>query len=171
MQSGFHFCREKIILPLELFKPIEAQIKCAIDIALSTHVSILVISVVESGMPSLIPAFRSRLKEIMVLLKDLEIPCDSQLLVKKTTVSKEILALSQWIDSGFILLMTRNESDHSGHYIGSTAKEIIAHSEVPVQCINPETYAGMSMEDTDNIIKTNPLADFISRGQLIRVQT
>jgi hypothetical protein len=140
------------------------------EIAHSTQAQILVISVIESGMPDHVTAYRKMMKDIRLLLEDHHISCECQLLVNHSTISKEILSFSNWVDNGCILLMTRNESSLSGHRIGINARQIIAQSVVPVQCVNPISPKCKSKEDSKTAFETKPFSKFVQMGSSINNQ-
>ena len=145
--------RENIIVPLDVFKPIGSQVIFAIDTAMLLGAAVTVISVIEKEMLSLRPVYLKRLKEIRKLLRDIKIDCNSHLLTTRNTVPEEILSFSRKLDSAMILLMTSNEIKANGSSIGSVAKGIIAESELPVQCINPNCKSRNLSDKSGNFYK------------------
>ncbi len=126
-----------LVVSLDLSKPVDYMVACAIDTARLLHAGVILISVIAKEMASFEPHYRARLKEIRQFLRAHQIKCNSHLLFAHNSVPEEILAFSNRIDSAVILMMTRLENDSRRSKIGSTTLEVIAHSKVPVQCINP----------------------------------
>lgn len=149
--------REHIIVPLDVFKPFGSQLTCAIYTALSLGATVTVISVIEKGMLDLQSDYLKKLKDIRLLIKDLHIDCNTQLLIARDSVPEEILSFSRKLDSAMILLMTANEMKSKGTSIGSVAREIIARSELPIQCINQNYKSGKHLEMARNGHKTDSL--------------
>lgn len=126
-----------LIVSLDLAKSVDTMVKCAVDSARLLQAGVILISVIEKEMASFEPHYRARLKEIRQILRANHINCNSHILFAHSSVPEEILAFSNRIDSAVILLMTRLEKDSRRSKIGPTTLEVIAHSKVPVQCINP----------------------------------
>ena len=129
--------RENIVVPLDVFKPIGNQIICAIDTAMLLGATVTVISVMELGKLSLRPVYLKRLQEIRQMLRGLNIDCDTHLLISEKSVAEEIVLFSRRLDSAMILLMTGYKNSANASSMGSVARGIIAMSELPVQCLNP----------------------------------
>lgn len=162
--------RENIIVPLDLSKPIGSQVICAIDTAILLGAAVTVIGVIENEMISLRPIYLKKLEEIRLLFRDINIDCNAHLLTTQNSVPQEILSFSRKLDSAMILMMTSNEMRANGASIGSVAREIIAKSEFPVQCINPKCKPRILLDKSRNFNKYNSLFLSSLNGKLINNQ-
>jgi nucleotide-binding universal stress UspA family protein len=136
-----------IIVPVDLFKPFGNQIKCAVDMARLLGAGVCVLSVIERGMLGLEPVYKSRLRDIRQLLRDMDISCTSRLQLAQSTVAEEILSFANRIDSGLILIMSQHETEKGSSKLGSTAREVIVNAEVPVQSISTNFVSRFAVED------------------------
>ncbi len=160
----------KIILPLDLSKPINLHVSSAADIAKKLDTPIIVISVIEKSRIRMTPLYRKRFKDIKLLLTDIGIPCDTTLLVNHSSVSNEIVSFSNRVDTGLLLLITKNETDHHRLTMSSTVREIISSSEAPVLSLNPISSSNITKEDSTQINESNPLAWFMLKSRLMNYQ-
>ena len=130
--------RTNIIVPLDVFKPIDSQVICAIDTANLLCATVSVITVIEKGKLGLRPVYLKRLNEVRGIFLDNHIQCNSHVLTANYSIPETILSFSRKVDSGLILMKTGNKIKPKASYISEITKEIFVKSELPVQCINPK---------------------------------
>ena len=150
--------KDYVIVSLDISKPVDTLVKCAIDTARLLDAGVVLIGVIEKERASIEPVYRAMLKEIRQILIAHNIKCNSHLLFAQNSIPEEILSFANRIDSAVILLLTRLENDSSSSNIGSIALEVIANSKVPVQCINPRYTPSILI---DELSRTN-LPDSLS---------
>ena len=162
--------RTNIIVPLDIFKPIGSQIICAMDTANSLCAAVTLVTVIEKEKVRLRPEYLKRLNEVRLLLRDNHIHCNSHVLTARTTIPEDLLSFSRKVDSGMILLLTRNERRSRGSSISAITKEILMRSGLPVQCINPN-YKSKNLPDKSepnyklNSLSWSPVKDHLINNQ------
>lgn len=161
------FKRINLILPLDLLRPNITQINCAIETALKLRARVIALGLISKDLSELTPMLNRRLKDIEMLLDDINIPCEPHLLMTGAKLLDEVISFSETVDSGVILLLTKQEKDPHSLSIRSEEKEIIAKSNVPVLCFNPKSAGAWSAEKSSFINKTNPLAWFLLKGHVM----
>jgi nucleotide-binding universal stress UspA family protein len=162
--------REHIIVPLDLFQSIGNQVICAIDTAMLLGAAVTIITVIEKEKLSLRPVYVRRLKELRLLLRDINIDCNSHLLTAQESVAEEILSFSVKFDSAMLLLATNNSMQANDLSIGSVARELIAKSGIPVQCVNANYACRKLVDESGNFIKAGSLSWFSLQDHLINNQ-
>jgi len=88
------------------------------------------------------PESEERLKLISDLFKDYEIYCKTGYLEAREVLSEEITAYARNIGADLIVIMTREESNHTDMSVSSTALEVIRKSDIPVISITPGVHTG-----------------------------
>ncbi len=130
-----------VLLPLDLYNPVTIKIAKAIEVLQQQGSRVTICSILHPDRIILEPAYRTRLKEIKKLFVDYEIDCRVQLVISGNTLAAEILEVARKVQADEIMLMTQGEKDHTEMFIGSTAREVIKNSEIPVLSFTPGVQA------------------------------
>ena len=137
VNSTEHLGYDRILLPLDLSKPVEIKLLKALELAKLFGVEVSVFTVMRSDCISLKPKYQKRLKEIQQLFNAEDVSCSIQLKVSEDSISEEILQQARKMNAGMIMMMTQQEKGITDFYIGSTVHQIINASEFPVLSIIP----------------------------------
>jgi len=137
--------RQHLIFPLDLETPYSDKLTMAIEIALVLGANVTVITVIEKERSSLRPVYLKKLKEIACSLSEQNIVCDTHLLENQSTISSEILTISDRIEYGIIMLMTHHEKKSHRSYLGLVETEVLARTQVPVLFLNPRNTVRLSI--------------------------
>jgi nucleotide-binding universal stress UspA family protein len=132
-----------ILLPLDLSNPVSLKIAKAIEIASLQQSRITICAVLNPDWAILELAYRERLKEIKKLVASYDIECRVQLIISRKPVPDEILSLSGRVGAGQIIIMTQVESGTTDMFIGSTVREVVKRSEIPVLSLTPNIQTGL----------------------------
>jgi nucleotide-binding universal stress UspA family protein len=137
IRSSKNILANHILFPLDLSNPVTIKIAKAIEIAQLQKTRFSVCTILDPGRISLESAYRERLKEIKKLISDHEIECTVHLKITGELISEAILSLAGELRSEQILIMTQKEPDITELFIGSTAREVLKKSEIPVLSFTP----------------------------------
>jgi nucleotide-binding universal stress UspA family protein len=132
-----HLGYNRILLPLDLSKPIEIKLLKALELAKIFSMEVSVFTIMRADWISFKPKYQKRLKEIKQLFNAEDISCSIQLKVSEDPISVEILQQARKLNAGMIMIMTQQENRISGFFIGSTVHQTIIESEFPVLSIIP----------------------------------
>jgi nucleotide-binding universal stress UspA family protein len=139
LRSSKYIADEHILLPLDLTKHTGLKVSKAIEMAKLLGSKVTLFAMIASGQQGREPEFRNRLHEIKQLFTESGIRCNQQLTFSHEKPAAGILTYAGKIRAGLILIMTQQETHATEMFIGSTARELIKHAEVPVVSINPQT--------------------------------
>ena len=146
VNSTKHLGYDRILLPLDLLKPVELKLLKAIELAKMFDVEVSVFTVMRTDWISLKPKYQKRLKEIQQLFNAEGVICSIHLKVSEDSIPEEILQQARKMNTGMIMMMTQQEKEITDFFIGSTVYHIINESEFPVLSIIPN----VSTEKTSN---------------------
>lgn len=144
IRSSRYLADEQILLPLDLTKPTGLKISKAIEIAHLLRAKVMLFTMITPEGVSLESTFRNRLKEIKQLFISTGIQCNAHLCVSGEKITGGIISFAGKIRAGLILVITQQETHHTEMFIGSTAREVIKRSEIPVLSIIPQIEPGES---------------------------
>ena len=137
VNSTEHLGYDRILLPLDLSKPVEIKLLKALEFAKMFGVEVSVFTVMRSDWISSKTKYRKRLKEIQQLFNAEGVSCSIQLKVSDDSISEEILLHARKMNAGMIMMMTQQEKGITDSFLGSTIHQIISESEFPVLSIIP----------------------------------
>lgn len=129
-----------ILLPLDLSKETSIKVATAIRIAKFYDATIKIFFCVLSKDEKVIRQLNTQLKKVQKLINENSVVCytESRTGVKgKDTLARMILDYADEIEADLIMIMTQQEKDWVEFFVGSTAQEIIAHSQIPVMSLSP----------------------------------
>ena len=129
---------KNIFLPLDLEKETKEKVTLAIEYARYWNATIRIVSVLLSDKKEIKLHLLRNLKQVEDFISNAELKCTTELLKNKKGIglAESILDYEKNFEFDLILIMTRQEGVFSGR-IGSIARSIIYHSEVPVMSIKP----------------------------------
>jgi nucleotide-binding universal stress UspA family protein len=128
---------KEILLPLDLTDNVSIKIAQTLTIAELLNASVMVCTVLDHTMKALREAASKRLDLIVKIFSDYEIKSKATILETGRDISGEIIKYARDIRSDLIIMMTQEESNMTEMFIGSTAREVIRKSDIPVMSIIP----------------------------------
>ena len=129
---------ENIILPLDLEKQTKEKVTLAIEYARYWNATIRVVSVLLRDKQDIKDKLVRNLNQVEKFISDADLECSSELLEveKGKGLVKSILDYEKKFESDLILIMTQQE-DVFSNKLGTSAREIIYQSDIPVMSIKP----------------------------------
>ena len=146
--SSKYFPNNKVLLPLDLSKPINSKIAKSIEVLHFLNASVNVLAILKSDLVSLELKFGKRLREIKKLFSTERINCEIKLIVTNDSIPDVILSYAKEMKAGIIMVMTQQEKDITNFFIGSTAMKIIRNSEFPVLSMRPNVHINEYPDDS-----------------------
>jgi nucleotide-binding universal stress UspA family protein len=133
-------CRN-IVLPLDLSKETREKVSNAIQLSrLFGGATIRVVSVLFTTDEFVVNRITRQLGQVKTFLEKEHVECSAEIIkgIKgEETLAQNILEYAQKVDGDLIMIMTQQEVDFTQYFIGSSAQEIINHSNIPVLSIRP----------------------------------
>lgn len=130
---------KNIILPLDLEKETKEKVKIAIEYAKYWNATIRVVSVLLVDNQNIKDKLVRNLNQVDDFIKASGLNCTAELLEvdeKGKKLSSYILEYEKMFESDLILIMTRQE-DVFSNKLGTSARQIIYQSDIPVMSIKP----------------------------------
>jgi len=126
-----------ILLPLDTTKETKQKVESAIKFATYFKAKIHLITVVDSENFIENDLAIYQLETTQHYIQEKGITCSIKLLQENASTAKTILTYADEEKIDIIMLMTQQEANIKQWFVGSTAKEIIHHSKIPVLSIAP----------------------------------
>ncbi len=140
--KGKHHRRgcQNIILPLDLTKETKEKVNKAIEFAKRFGSTIRVVSVLLTNDEFIVNRLTRQLDQARKFIEKEGVECTAEIIKSssgKESLSDVILDYAGKAKGDIIMIMTQQEEDFIEYFIGSSAQEIINHSEIPVMSIIP----------------------------------
>ena len=134
---------KEILLPLDLTDSVSIKIAQTLTMAELLNAGVMVCTVLDHSMKDLRQAAKKRLDLIVKILADYEIRSKAAILETERNISGEILKYALDTNSDLIVMMTQEECNMTEMFIGSTAREVIRMSGIPVMSITPDIHTNL----------------------------
>ncbi len=131
---------DHIILPLDLTKETREKVSYAINFARLFKSTIHAVSVISTKSTSQIRKQNAQLQQVINFISQAGIKCSADLLKVSNENDKIVKALIDHANQkkgDLIIIMTQQENEIVEYFVGSTASEIIFHSDIPIMSIVP----------------------------------
>ncbi len=129
---------KEILVPLDFEKETSEQLTTAIELAEVLKLSIRLISVQTSGGKASEASLLSKLAKYKKLIVDKGFDCKVEIISKlDKNISDIINEQAVKNKAALVVIMTRQESQVLGYFMGSTATNLINQSEIPVLTMKP----------------------------------
>jgi len=126
-----------IVLPLDLTKETKQKTAKAIELAQAFNSKICIVTVTESDDEYVINNLQRQVNQIQGILTNNGIENSADMIEKTGSISESILNYAKEKNADLIMIMTQQEQNFTDLFIGSSAQELINHSEIPVCSIIP----------------------------------
>lgn len=131
---------QNIILPLDLTKETKEKVNKAIEFAKRFGSTIRVVSVLFTSDEFIVNRLTRQLDQVKKFIEKSAVECSAEII--KSTKGSESLAeviidYANKAKGDLVIIMTQQETDYTEYFIGSSAQEIINHSDIPVLSIIP----------------------------------
>lgn len=125
-----------IVLPISNGLHSRQKVNNVIDIAGKYNATVHVLGLLETNDPVEDNKFGIKLETVTHLLKKDNIKFTTKL-VRAHNPAIEAMKYSEEVNGDLIVIMTDHESDLTGMFLGTVAKQIVNHSKIPVMSIRP----------------------------------
>lgn len=131
---------QNIILPLDLTKETKEKVGRAIEFAKRFGSTIRVVSVLFTSDEFIVNRLTRQLDQVKKYIEKSSVECSAEII--KSTKGSESLAdviidYANKAKGDLVIIMTQQETDYTDYFIGSSAQEVINHSDIPVLSIIP----------------------------------
>ncbi|MEA3445154.1 MAG: universal stress protein [Bacteroidota bacterium] len=131
---------DHIILPLDLSKETREKVSYAIKFGRLFKSTIHAVSVITTKNPVQIRKLNSQLQQVVKFIQQTGLKCTAELLEVKNEndkIANALIAHANRKKGDMIIIMTQQENEIMEYFVGSTASEIIFHSDIPIMSIVP----------------------------------
>lgn len=130
--------KNDIVLPLDLNKPVAEQVTAAIEFAKVLKSNIKAIAVDTKKSASHDTMLLTRMNSVQKTIEAEGISVETKIIDDaKTPVHQIITNFANEQNAHLIVIMTRDEDKIAQMFLGTNAREIIEHSEIPVLSVKP----------------------------------
>ena len=130
---------QNIVLPLDLTRNVSKKVSKAVEFGKYYRSTIWIVSVLTGGIKMRESRIYSKMQKVKKTIEANNIPCNTKLFKKSDTpVHETILNYSDQVNADIIMIMTHQETNITGYYIGAFAHHIINESDIPVMSIIPQ---------------------------------
>lgn len=139
-QMSEKFGYKKIILPMDNSEHSRHKVNYTIELAKQFHAEIFAVGLLSSDEESRKPAMNVILHQIAKLAKDKGVTCHTEL---HENVKNRAVATVQYcekVGGDLITIMTDQDAEISGFFLGPYALQVIHHSKVPVISLKAEEH-------------------------------
>lgn len=135
-----HIGYSKIVLPIDTSEHTRQKVIFAIDIAKQFSAHIYAVGLLAGDEGSKKPATEVILSQIEKLAKDKGVVCTSELLENVKNRAEATVTYTQKVGGDLAVIMTDQDAEISGLFLGTYALQVIHHSKVPVISVKPEDH-------------------------------
>ncbi|MCX7696465.1 MAG: universal stress protein [Bacteroidales bacterium] len=130
----------KILLPLDLKKPVQNKLLAAMLFSRQYGAPLKIIHIVTPEYRSNVQEYEEKLLQIKNYLTDYNIASSYELVYDfdyPSKIPQKIVDYAKYNECDLIMMMTQQEFDFKDMFIGSTASGVIRYSKIPVLSITP----------------------------------
>jgi len=133
---GYH----KIILPIDTSEHTRHKVVLTLELAKQFAAHIYAVGLLTSDEESKKPAMEVMLNQVATAAKDKGVACSTELLENVKNRAVATVNYCEKIGGDLISIMTDQDAELSGFFLGPYALQVIHHAKVPVISIKPEEH-------------------------------
>lgn len=127
---------KNILLPLDFTKQTRQKVAKAIELAETYGSAIRIVSVQRSNDEFMVNKLNRQMEQVQQYIEEKGIKATAETL-DGDNIARAIINYGKKIKADLLVIMTQQEKDFTEFFIGSTAQQIINHSDIPVLSIRP----------------------------------
>lgn len=131
---------KKIILPIDTSEHTRHKVIYTLELAKQFVAHVYAIGLLADDEASKKPAMEVMLHQVATAAKDKGVACSTELIENVKNRAVETVKYSEKIGGDLISIMTDQDAELSGFFLGPYALQVIHHSKVPVLSIKPEEH-------------------------------
>ncbi len=136
--EALHKGYNKVVIPIDTTANSRQKVNFAIQLAKKFSASLHAIALLGSDEDSEKPAMELILHQIEGLAKEKEVNCHHEVLTNLSNRATATVEYTEKIGGDLIIIMTDQDAELSGFFLGPYSQQIIHKSKVPVIAIKPE---------------------------------
>jgi nucleotide-binding universal stress UspA family protein len=132
---------DNIVLPLDLTKETREKVSYAVFFAKLFNAKVHVVSVITTSNEEMLKKLNAQMQQVVKFIKSNEVDNSWSVIRADNDADKIASKLLEYAESkqaDMVIIMTQQEMEIYEYFIGSTASEIIATSEIPVLSVIPK---------------------------------
>ena len=133
---GYH----KIVLPIDTSEHTRHKVVLTLELAKQFTSHIFAIGLLADDEGSKKPAMEVMLNQVATAAKDKGVMCTTELIENVKNRAVATVTYCEKIEGDLISIMTDQDAELSGFFLGAYALQVIHHSKVPVLSIKPEEH-------------------------------
>lgn len=130
----------KIVLPIDTSEHTRYKVVPALELAKHFNAHIYAVGILASDEETKKPAMRVMLKQVEDAAKDKGLECTTEIMDNVKNRAVATVQHTQKVGGDLIAIMTDQDAELSGFFLGPYALQVIHHSQVPVLSIKPEEH-------------------------------
>jgi nucleotide-binding universal stress UspA family protein len=127
----------KIVLPIDTSEHTRQKVVLAIELAKQFSARICAVGLLADDEGSKKPAMEVMLNQVLVAAKDKGVICETELMEDVKNRAVATIQYCQKVDGDIITIMTDQDAEISGLFLGNYALQVIHNSKVPVISVKP----------------------------------
>lgn len=130
-----------IILPLDLTKETREKVNHAIFFAKLFNARVHIVSVITTSNDELLKKLNAQMQQVVKFMRSNDVDCSWNVIRSESgaeQISAKLLDYAASKNADLIIIMIQQEMEITEYFIGSTASEIIATSEIPILSVLPK---------------------------------
>jgi nucleotide-binding universal stress UspA family protein len=136
---------QNILLPIDNSAPSREKLRYAVELAQHYSSTIHLLGILTVEEDELTARFNKMFDQIEGYLKKHEVKFNSELVFGEN-IAKLTMKYGEKINADLLMIMTEQEENLTGLFLGPFAQQVVNHSRIPVMCIKPSnTEFGMNM--------------------------
>lgn len=139
-QQADKFGYKKIVLPIDTSEHTRHKVIYTLELAKQFNAHVYVLGVLSGDEESKTPAMNLIIHQVANLAKEKGVACDIELITNVKNRAVETVKYCEKVNGDLISIMTDQDAEISGFFLGPYALQVIHHSKVPVLSIKPEEH-------------------------------
>lgn len=131
---------KKIVLPMDDSEHSRHKVNYTIELAKEFNAEIYALGIMTSTEESRVPAMKVILNQIAGLAKEKGVTCHTELHENVKNRAVETVKYCEKVGGDLITIMTDQDAELSGFFLGPYALQVIHHAKVPVISVKPESH-------------------------------
>ena len=133
---GYH----KIILPIDTSEHTRQKVVLSLELAKQFTSQLYVVGLLASDEANKKTALEVMLRQVETAAKDKGVPCKIELIENVKNRAVATVSYCEKIGGDLIAIMTDQDAELSGFFLGPYALQVIHHAKIPVLSVKPEEY-------------------------------
>jgi nucleotide-binding universal stress UspA family protein len=131
---------QKIIMPIDTSEHSRQKVVLTLELAKQFGAHVYVVGLLADDEESKKPAMEVMLHQVKVAAKDKDVACTTELLENVKNRAVATVTFSEKNGGDLIAIMTDQDAELSGFFLGPYALQVIHHSKAPVLSVKPEEH-------------------------------